>query len=172
MSSSAPSPNLAAKIISDIEGVSPDDWDRCAGRTNPFIRHGFLRALEASKTVCTDTGWLPQHVIIEQDGRVIACAPLYLKNHSYGEYVFDWGWAEAYERAGGRYYPKLQCCVPFAPVTSPRLLIDSDQDVTRLRKILLQSMLSLAYHLPRTGGIGGDGKFRHDAADRYAISLG
>ena len=143
MNSSNPPANLVAKIVSDINEVSPDDWDRCAGRTNPFIRHGFLRALETSKSVCPDTGWLPQHVIIEQQGRVIACAPLYLKSHSYGEYVFDWGWAEAYERAGGRYYPKLQCCVPFTPVTGPRLLVDPDQDVTRLRKILIQSMLSL-----------------------------
>ena len=136
--------NLVVKIVSDIDEIAPDDWDRCAGPANPFIRHGFLHALETSKSACPDTGWLPRHVVLEQGGRVMACAPLYLKSHSYGEYVFDWGWAEAYEQAGGRYYPKLQCCVPFTPVTGPRLLADPAGDVARLRKILIQSMLKVA----------------------------
>ena len=144
MHSSDPLAHLSAKIVSDINEVAPDAWDRCAGRANPFVRHGFLRALETSESVCADTGWAPQHVIIEQQGRVLACAPLYLKSHSYGEYVFDWNWAEAYERAGGRYYPKLQCCVPFTPVTGPRLLVDPAYDVAHLRKILIRAMMSLA----------------------------
>ena len=73
--------------------------------------------------MASDTGWLPQHLVLEADGRVEAVVSLYLKGHSYGEYVFDWGWADAYERAGGRYYPKLISTVPYTPVTGPRLLI-------------------------------------------------
>jgi predicted N-acyltransferase len=100
------------------------EWDACAGSDNPFVSHAFLAALEDSGSATADTGWLPRHLVVTgEDGKVQACAPLYLKSHSYGEYVFDWGWAEAWQRAGGRYYPKLQCAVPFTPVTGPRLLV-------------------------------------------------
>ena len=93
-------------------------------RTIPFVSHAFLKALEDSGAVAAKTGWLPQHLVMEDaTGQVIGCVPAYVKSHSYGEYVFDWGWAEAFERAGGRYYPKLQVSVPFSPVTGPRLLV-------------------------------------------------
>ena len=111
-------------VLGSIGEVTADEWDACAGPDNPFIIHGFLSALEDSGSVVADTGWLPRHFVIRNDaGELMACAPLYLKSHSYGEYVFDWGWAEAYERAGGRYYPKLLSAVPFTPVTGPRLLV-------------------------------------------------
>jgi len=111
-------------VVSDIAEVDARDWDACAGEDNPFVRHAFLRALEGSGSAVAERGWLPQHLVLrDATGTVQGVAPLYLKSHSFGEYVFDWGWADAYERAGGRYYPKLQCAVPFTPVTGPRLLI-------------------------------------------------
>ena len=102
---------------------TPPTWDACVGADQPFLSHAFLAALEASGSACRETGWLPLHAVVERDGRLLGCAPMYLKSHSYGEYVFDWGWANAYERAGGRYYPKLQVAVPFTPVPGPRLLL-------------------------------------------------
>ena len=90
---------------------------------NPFVSHEFLSALEASGSVGGRTGWQPRHLLAEDaDGDLLGCAPCYVKTHSRGEYVFDHGWAEAFERAGGDYYPKLQVAVPFTPVTGPRLL--------------------------------------------------
>ena len=143
------------KVVNSIHRVSAADWDACAGvgapNHNPFVRHAFFSALEDSGSVDADAGWQPQHVILEDGrGRVLACAPLYLKSHSYGEYVFDWGWAEAYQRAGGRYYPKLQCAVPFTPVTGPRLMVRGDvDDATRddLQRALLAGMIELAQRL-------------------------
>ncbi|MGB0684251.1 MAG: GNAT family N-acetyltransferase [Magnetovibrionaceae bacterium] len=118
---------IAIQVISDIGEVAAEDWDACAGADNPFLSHAFLSALEESGSATAETGWLPQHLTIKDDkGLLLASAPCYLKNHSRGEYVFDWGWADAYERAGGRYYPKLQCSVPFTPATGPRLLVRDD----------------------------------------------
>jgi Uncharacterized protein conserved in bacteria len=115
---------LRVAMLRGMDGVAPEEWDACAGTGNPFVRHAFLSALERSGSAGEPTGWLPRHLVVtDREGKVQACAPLYLKTHSYGEYVFDWGWAEAYTRAGGRYYPKLQCAVPFTPVTGPRLLV-------------------------------------------------
>ena len=119
---------LQIRVLPSIHQVPSGQWDLCAGvgkpDHNPFVRHAFFSALEDSRSTIADTGWYPQHVVVEDlSGDVLACAPMFLKNHSYGEYVFDWGWAEAYQRAGGRYYPKLQCAVPFTPVTGPRLMV-------------------------------------------------
>jgi predicted N-acyltransferase len=111
--------------IAEIDAAA---WDACANpdaaRFNPFVSHAFLRALEAAGTLGRRAGWLPQHLVLDDGaGGIAACAPCYVKSHSQGEYVFDFGWAEAYERAGGRYYPKLQCAVPFTPVPGSRLLV-------------------------------------------------
>ena len=115
------------RIVESLAEVPVAAWDACASSDNPFLSHGFLEALEASGSATARTGWLPQHVLVEDaDGRLLAAAPLYLKSHSQGEYVFDHGWAQAYERAGGSYYPKLQAAVPFTPVTGPRLLVRPD----------------------------------------------
>jgi hypothetical protein len=117
----------AVTVLSSILDVEPEHWDACAGTGNPFVSHAFLAALETSGSAAAETGWLPRHLVIPSaDGGLAGCAPMYLKSHSYGEYVFDWGWAEAYERAGGRYYPKLQLAVPFTPVPGPRLLARPD----------------------------------------------
>lgn len=118
---------LTARTVPGIAEVEADAWDACAGAANPFVRHAFLRALEDSGSVGPGTGWAPMHVALEDgDGALVACAPAYLKGHSQGEYVFDHGWAEAFMRAGGAYYPKLQVAVPFSPVTGPRLLVRPD----------------------------------------------
>ena len=135
---------IAVRVVARIADLPAEEWDACAG-ANPFVRHAFLAALEESGSATAESGWLPQHLTIEgPDGRLIGAAPLYLKNHSYGEYVFDWGWADAYERAGGRYYPKLQASVPFTPVTGPRLLVRPDADRAAVTTALVAGMVELA----------------------------
>jgi predicted N-acyltransferase len=114
---------LEAKLVQGIDQIPAATWDACVGPEQPFLRHAFLAALEDSGSACRETGWMPLHLVVERDGELLGCAPMYLKSHSYGEYVFDWGWADAFERAGGRYYPKLQVAVPFTPVPGPRLLL-------------------------------------------------
>lgn len=117
-------PELTLSLLPRIADVAAADWDACAGGGNPFVSHAFLHALEESGSVGGRTGWLPQHAVLrDAAGRVLACAPMYVKLHSRGEYVFDAGWADALERAGGQYYPKLQVASPFSPVPGPRLLI-------------------------------------------------
>jgi len=125
---------LNIRIASSLTEIPAAVWDACAGAPstelstrgqppNPFVSHAFLSSLEQSKSVGARTGWQPQHLIAETaDGEVLGVAPCYAKSHSQGEYVFDHGWADAFERAGGDYYPKLQVAVPFTPVTGPRLL--------------------------------------------------
>jgi uncharacterized protein len=105
------------RLAKEMAAIPAAAWDACAGHDNPFVSHAFLQALEESGSAAADTGWLPQHLLLEDGaGSLLGAVLLYLKSHSYGEYVFDQGWAEAYERAGGRYYPKLQAAVPFTPV--------------------------------------------------------
>ena len=133
---------LTAETVRDITAVSADDWDRLAGSANPFVSHAFLAALESGGAVGGDSGWDPFHIIVRDgNGRLAAAMPLYVKHHSYGEYVFDHSWANAFERAGGRYYPKLLSAIPFTPVTGPRLLA---QDVsTALKCALADAVLAL-----------------------------
>lgn len=120
-----------------IAGIDAADWDLCAGTDNPFVSHGFLSAIEESGSTGRRTGWLPRHATLrDASGVLVAAAPLYAKLHSYGEYVFDHGWARAYEQAGGRYYPKLQAAVPFSPVPGPRLLVRPGGDAGRVRRHL------------------------------------
>jgi len=118
------SPALSLTLHQRIADIPAEDWDACAGDDNPFVCHAFLAALEESGSATAKTGWLPQHAALrDAAGQLVACAPGYAKSHSQGEYVFDYGWADAFERAGGRYYPKLQVCAPFSPVPGPRLLV-------------------------------------------------
>jgi uncharacterized protein len=115
---------VIARLAEGVSQIAADQWDACAGGGNPFVGHAFLSALEGSGSVGGRSGWQPVPVVIDgADGRPIAVAPAYLKSHSQGEYVFDHGWADAWERAGGRYYPKLQVAAPFSPVPGPRLLL-------------------------------------------------
>jgi predicted N-acyltransferase len=119
-----PPPTLKLSLHGSIHEIDPADWNACAGHDNPFISHGFLSAVEDSGSATARTGWLPRHAALRDSaGRLVAAAPMYAKSHSYGEYVFDHGWARAFEQAGGSYYPKLQVASPFSPVTGPRLLV-------------------------------------------------
>src|SRR5258705_1670606 len=118
----------------------------CVGSTsgyNPFVSHAFFSALEESGSACARTGWGPRHLIARLDGAIVGVVPCYLKSHSQGEYVFDRGWADAYERAGGRYYPKLQASVPFTPATGPRLLIRGGVDRERIGTALASGLMAL-----------------------------
>ncbi len=134
---------ITLRVHPAISEVAPAAWDACAGDINPTVSHVFLNALEESGSATKRAGWAPQHLTFEgADGRVIGAVPMYLKSHSYGEYVFDWGWADAYERSGGRYYPKLLCAVPFTPVPGPRLLVAPDA-APETRSHLLAGMVEL-----------------------------
>jgi uncharacterized protein len=114
---------IVARLASGIATFDAADWDRCAGAGDPFIGHAFLSALEESGSAIAETGWQAAPIAIDgPDGRPDAVMPTYVKSHSLGEYVFDHGWADAYGRAGGAYYPKLQIAVPFTPVPGRRLL--------------------------------------------------
>ncbi len=134
---------ITVQVGDSISALPADGWDACAGADNPFVSHAFLQALEESGSAGAEAGWVPQHLAIFDEGRLVGCVPLYLKSHSYGEYVFDWGWADAYERAGGRYYPKLQSSIPFTPVTGPRLLVRPGADQERIRSALIGAMVQL-----------------------------
>jgi hypothetical protein len=115
---------ITLRVHAAIKEIAPEAWDACAGDINPTVSHVFLNALEESGSAGARSGWAPQHLsFADPAGRVVGAVPMYLKSHSYGEYVFDWGWADAFERSGGRYYPKLLSAVPFTPVPGPRLLI-------------------------------------------------
>ncbi|MEM7442152.1 MAG: GNAT family N-acetyltransferase [Pseudomonadota bacterium] len=137
---------LTLTLETSIDTVSAADWDRCAGDSNPFVSHAFLSLLEESGSVKAETGWLPQHLVLRApSSQVVGCVPLYLKGHSYGEYIFDHGWADAFERAGGRYYPKLLSAVPFTPATGPRLLVEDRDDAAHYRRALIQGLQQVAH---------------------------
>ena len=136
----------------EIADIGQTAWDDCAAApdyaANPFVSYTFLQALEESGCVGGRTGWFPRHLSVKDTtGRVAGVMPLYLKTHSQGEYVFDHSWANAYERAGGDYYPKLQCAVPFTPATGPRLITRADADRAGAEKALLAGALTVCQRL-------------------------
>jgi predicted N-acyltransferase len=137
---------IVAKIASGVSGLNARAWDRL-GAGDPFVSHAFLWSLEDSKSVGKGTGWTPAPLLIEDDAdHLLAAAPAYLKTHSQGEYVFDHGWADAWERAGGQYYPKLQIAVPFTPVPGPRLLGSRPQQLLAAAEaVTVQNELSSAH---------------------------
>jgi hypothetical protein len=137
---------LRVRVHDSIAGVGREAWDACATATgDPFVSYDFLHACEASGSAVPSQGWGPRHLALEgDDGAVTGVMPLYLKGHSQGEYVFDHAWADAYERAGGRYYPKLLSAVPFTPATGPRLLAHPHADAGTVREALLQGAVGLA----------------------------
>jgi hypothetical protein len=153
------SPEITLESLPSVSHIPAEDWDACANPAssstathsgtnsinlyNPFVTHTFFSALEASESACARTGWGPRHLVAKLDGTIAGIVPCYLKSHSQGEYVFDRGWADAYERAGGRYYPKLQASVPFTPATGPRLLIRGDVDQDRIRDALASGLVAL-----------------------------
>ncbi|KAD3067398.1 hypothetical protein R6Q59_018536 [Mikania micrantha] len=142
---------VSVSVVSSILEVSSSGWDACCLDTtgpeqfNPFLSHGFLSSLEESGSAVKETGWLPRHIVArDEDNSILGVIPLYLKSHSYGEYVFDHSWADAYYRYGSRYYPKLQCCVPFTPVPGPRILVRNTSYKDQVFDILVSAMKDLA----------------------------
>jgi uncharacterized protein len=135
------------RVETSLASILAADWDACAlasdtcSKPNPFVSHAFLLALEISGCTGGRSGWNPAHVLVEtQDGKLLAAALCYLKTHSQGEYVFDHGWADAFSRAGGQYYPKLQVSSPFSPVTGPRLLVRAGEMAESAEKALIQGL--------------------------------
>ena len=134
------------RIISSIGDVPQKSWNGLTNDqpVNPFIRHEFLHALEKSGSAIAETGWAAQHLLLETtNGQLLGALPCYLKNHSQGEFVFDHGWADAFMRAGGKYYPKLQSSVPFTPATGPRFLVPNDEGYGAKREALMQGLQQL-----------------------------
>lgn len=139
---------IVARAVTKIAELDAAQWDACAGDDNPFVSYAFLSALEDAGCAVARTGWQPYHIAIDDGaGGLAACAPMYAKSHSQGEYVFDWGWADAYERAGGRYYPKLLVAVPFTPVTGPRLLVKPGPGEEERRDALIEALIAAARQL-------------------------
>ncbi|MHB1085528.1 MAG: GNAT family N-acetyltransferase [Thiobacillus sp.] len=130
------------RVMQCMADLDPAAWDALAG-DSPFVQHAFLHALETTGCVGPDIGWEPVHLALFRNGQLEAAMPLYVKHHSWGEFVFDWAWADAYRRHGLNYYPKLVCCVPFSPVPGPRLLAKNDDD----RATLIQAALKLTQDL-------------------------
>src|SRR3979411_244379 len=170
--SSMDSSKIPFEAVSSVSQIPAEDWDACANpasspdtfdgldtlaspgaaadscagsisRYNPFVSHAFFSALEESGSACARTGWGPRHLVAKLDGAIAGIVPCYLKSHSQGEYVFDRGWADAYERAGGRYYPKLQASVPFTPAPGLGLLIRDGVDADRIGTALASGLVAL-----------------------------
>lgn len=137
---------ITLEAVSSVGQITADEWDACAqsdGAYNPFVSHAFFSALEVSGSAVARTGWAARHLVARMNGQAVGIVPSYLKNHSQGEYVFDHGWADAYARAGGSYYPKLQATVPFTPATGPRLLVREGPDAARVREALAGGLVAL-----------------------------
>lgn len=147
---------LSIRVEQSFTEISPERWSQLSGASktdktiayNPFISHAFLSSLEESGSATAGTGWMGHHLLLETDkGALVGALPGYLKNHSQGEYVFDHGWADAFERAGGSYYPKLQCSVPFTPATGPRLLVAQGYERQPIQNAMAESLKEVVRRL-------------------------
>ena len=144
------SEDISVELLTSIDAISAAAWDALSDET-PLLSHAFLSALEHSGSVGSQSGWSPRHLIVKQNSQVIGVMPLYLKSHSYGEYVFDWAWADAYQRSGLDYYPNLLSAIPFSPITSARLLSQRVEMmqlmIKALERLMQQHKLSSAHVL-------------------------
>jgi predicted N-acyltransferase len=147
--SAEPALEFACQALESMEGIPAERWDALHDGDNPFLQHAFLSALERNGCVGDEHGWHPHHLLVYQDDALVGGCPAYLKSHSYGEFVFDWGWADAYERNGLKYYPKLLCAVPFTPVPGPRLLTAASAD----RRLVSQALVSAAVQTAEQAGL-------------------
>lgn len=140
---------MQLRILNSLSEIAAADWNSLTDGANPFIRHEFLHALERTGCTGAGTGWTPQHLLVTDSpgGKALGAVPLYLKNHSYGEYVFDWAWANAYARAGLEYYPKLVAAVPFTPAAGQRLLIAPHAEREALANFLMEAARARAQQL-------------------------
>jgi len=143
-SADASATTLQASVAESLSEVSAEAWNRLAGDDNPFLRHEFLSALERHGCVGGDSGWYPRHLLVHADDELVGAAPLYIKVHSFGEFGSDWAWADAYERAGMAYYPKLVSAIPFTPATGRRLLCAPGVDGEGLRGAMVEAALEIA----------------------------
>lgn len=133
---------MFSSLATSIDSIPPDEWNGLELGGNPTIAHEFLATLERERCVGSETGWTPAHLILrDANGSLQGAVPLYRKTHSWGEFVFDWSWAQAYVQAGLRYYPKLVCMAPFTPAPGPRLLISPHSDSERTRETLVRELL-------------------------------
>jgi predicted N-acyltransferase len=132
-------------VVARIADLPEAEWDALDASGHPFVSHAFLATLENTRCVGEASGWLPQHLVLrEENGALAAAVPLYLKNHSWGEFVFDWSWAQAYQRAGVEYYPKLLSAVPYTPVSGPRFLVRGDVEPDEPRRTLAEALRRIA----------------------------
>jgi len=144
MHTAAASEDIRIVVADDLGGVSAAEWNALGAMPYPFLRHEFLRTLETEGCLGERYGWIPQHLLAYDGARLVGAAPLYLKFNSYGEFVFDWSWADAYRRAGLRYYPKLVSAAPYTPATGPKLLVAADASPGAVRRTLADAALQLA----------------------------
>jgi len=135
---------INVSIIGAINEVSADEWNHLVDNDNPFARFEFLNALELHHCVGQTYGWLPQHIIVKDNNKIVAASPMYLKNNSYGEFVFDWAWADAYHRSGLEYYPKLVTSIPYTPATGQRFLIKDNGRYVELSQLIINTALQHA----------------------------
>lgn len=131
--------DITVELIPSLDEIDAKQWDALTDGT-PLLSHAFLSALEHSGSVGKGTGWNPYPLVVKQNGQLIGAMPLYLKSHSYGEYVFDWAWADAYERSGLNYYPKLLSAIPFSPITSARLLVSEDVADDKIKSLMVEAL--------------------------------
>jgi predicted N-acyltransferase len=166
--------NYVIRVHGDPGDIDAPEWNgllSCQEAPLPFLRHEFLRALHETGCAAPDEGWAPAFVTLHREGRLDGAVAAYLKTHSYGEYVFDWAWADAYQRHGLAYYPKLLAAIPFTPVPGPRLLARSDGD----RRILLRALQTLAVQTELSSAhllFGNDADFRAAEAEGWMIRHG
>jgi uncharacterized protein len=170
---------MQTQLVTSIQDIDAEAWNALTGADDPFVEHAFLAALEASGSVGRGTGWMPQHLLLQDAGKLVGALPLYLKEHSYGEYVFDFGWANAAMRAGMRYYPKLVAMVPFTPATGRRFLfapaVDPQAAVSRLLDgalDLMQSVRASSVHLhflneQEAAWVKHDGRFQARLSSQF-----
>lgn len=136
--------DISTEVTDRISAVGADEWNRLCGEDDPFLEHAFLAALEASGSVGTRAGTAPRFVLVRESGRLVGAVPLYLKNNSYGEFIFDWAWANAAHRGGIPYYPKLVAAIPFTPATGRRLLLAPDADAEGITAALMDGVRAVA----------------------------
>ena len=143
---------LEIRIEQGLDQISPEQWDSLGIDSNPFLSHAFLHGLEQHGCVGEEFGWYPRHITLWEQDKLVAACPVYIKTNSYGEFVFDWSWASAYERSGGRYYPKLVCGIPYTPSPGARLLVLPDHpERTRLKQLMIDAAIEMARNASYSG---------------------
>jgi predicted N-acyltransferase len=135
---------MDTRIVHDLREIPASDWNRLQTAGIPFLQHEFLAALENHGCLGEDWGWFPRHLAVYENNQLVGASPMYIKTNSYGEFVFDWAWADAYDRHGLAYYPKLVSAIPYTPVTGPRLLVAPGANISRIKQELADAAMNLA----------------------------